>query len=219
MAERDEITQALIKVAEEKSPQSKLLRKYFDAIEEALEGGATVAELLKVLKEKTGVAISIRWAYKVLQKERKKRTGQPAKQAKVATPKPVEHPAPAPMLETQSGQNMYITHSEPDNLSIEDYIAMPLDGLPSELKSVAMAEISDSLVDVRGKEPPVRFGSSGDDSLFADRMKAMGWAEGSAEYMTALAELRQKTQMRKDYRGLHRKFMSRAIAYYGRQSA
>ena len=72
MLSKTEIDQAIIAIAETKSPQAAIIRRHAGAIVEAMAAGAPMKEILSALFELTGVKIDQRWAYRILEGERKK---------------------------------------------------------------------------------------------------------------------------------------------------
>jgi len=137
MSKKDEIDQAILAAAEKKSPQAKLLRRHFEAISLALEGGMKMAEILQILKEKTGMTFGIRWSYEVIESERKKakavpaakpvKSNPPARSANVMaspvgvpTPTPGSSPA-SPSVTTPASAITTITPAHP---TMDELIAM-----------------------------------------------------------------------------------------------
>lgn len=92
MLPKNEIDQAIIAVAETKSPQSKIIRRHAAAINDSIAAGAPMKEILLVLFKLTGVKIDQRWAYRILSNERKRKginVQQSSRSVKSATPKAV----------------------------------------------------------------------------------------------------------------------------------
>lgn len=230
MAKKEEIDNALIEAAEASSPQSKIIRRHFDAIEIALDGGLKLAKVLAILEEKTGVKFGLRWSYEVLQKERKKRAALPAKPARTAKPRraenqPAEPPpqtSPAerqPQAEQQSQGEPIAEQPEANSesvdaqLTLDDLTRMPIDDLPGAIQQFATAEFDGETFDVRSPEPPYdKFGSNSDQSVFNERMKAQGFEEESEGYVAAFKELRRLGRLRQDYYQKHRTFKARSKA-------
>lgn len=217
MAARDEVAEAILKVAEEKSPQSKLLKKYFDVIDEALDGGASMSEVLKVIKSKTSIHISQDWAYKVMRKERIKRSAKAAQKKKLneahpkleasveSNPTPQNHylvkpknPDPAPQGEDEA---------KVDD-EAKDYMKMPFEELPAELKELAWREISEGdFMDIRPTLPPVsKYGHEDEQFSFHENMLKLGFDSSSPEYIEKLKDLRVRGKCIQRYKNYHREF-------------
>jgi hypothetical protein len=222
--EKDEIADALIKAMESKSPQVKLLRKYFDLIEASMEAGLGMDEVLKIISSKSGVTIKRGYAYQVLSYERKKRKTQakskPAS-AKSASPVKSAHPPQLVTAEVAapSAQDLVAeeaSSTDPASHVVEKKIStsyrdMPIEDLPQELRAMATAEIGGEIIDVRMPSPPARFGSASDQVMFGERMKSLGLEQGDAEWDSGLATIQQNRKHRKSYEEAHRAFARAAM--------
>lgn len=231
MAKKEEIDNALIEAAEASSPQSKIIRRHFDAIEIALDGGLKLAKVLAILEEKTGVKFGLRWSYEVLQKERKKRAAMPAKPARTTKPRSAEiQPAEPPPEISSADRQQHVEQQIPGEpfaeqpevysdsvaqLTLDDLTSMPIDELPDAIRQFATAEFDGEPFDVRSPEPPYdKFGSNSDQSVFNERMQAQGLAEESEGYVAAFKELRRRGRLRQEYYQKHRTFKARSKAIF-----
>ncbi len=178
MPTKKEIDQAIIALAETKSPQSILIRRHAGAIAEAMEAGAPMKDILSALFGMTGVKINQRWAYRILESERKKEKVALApvvKPTKPNTPMPsarVMAPAPvtAPLVSAASAATNPISGWE---LEHQDAI------IPPELLNKAFTEIAGISVDLRQPCPP-QFGEQGEEVKHKVNPSSPNWPEYKA---------------------------------------
>ena len=110
MLNKSEIDQAIVAVdsmpTQLKISQSRIIRRHLGAINEALEMGKSLQEILLILFETTGVKINERWAYQLLKNEREKsgiptQTTLPGSTAPAARkPGRADEPAQKPLVLT-----------------------------------------------------------------------------------------------------------------------
>lgn len=215
MSEQDEIAEALIKVADGKPTQAKLLRRYFDSIQISLDDGATLAELLKVLTAKTGINFGLRWAYEVLQKERKKRVGKesPSKSRKTIQKTEQTHNQKTRTSLERVEDIPSAEHSNPIQTkpSTDELLKIPLADLPESLRQISTIEVNGETYDIRPSKPPyVPFGDEHDQVRFAAEMKERGLSDDSDVYAAELTKLREQGKIRKAYIKQRQLFLAKA---------
>ena len=179
MPTKKEIDQAIIALAETKSPQSILIRRHAGAIFEAMEAGAPMKDILSALFDMTGVKINQRWAYRILESERKKAKVALApvvKPTQPNTPTPstcVIEPAPAPVIAPLVSAPAAINPTSGWELEHQDAI------IPSELLNKAFTEIAGISVDLRQPCPP-QFGEQGEEIKHKVNPSSPNWPEYKA---------------------------------------
>lgn len=174
MSLKTEIDQALIALAETKSPQSAIIRRHTGAIIEAMEAGAPMKEILSALFKMTGVKIDQRWAYRILESERKKAKAAPAtkptKPNAMAPSASVMAPAPVTAPFANTAPTLTINPTSGWELEHQD------DTLPPELLKKAFTEIAGVRVDLR-QPCPAEFGENHEEIKHKVNPSSLNWPE------------------------------------------
>lgn len=176
MLSKTEIDQAIIAIAETKSPQAAIIRRHAGAIVEAMAAGAPMKEILSALFELTGVKIDQRWAYRILESERKKPKAAPVTKLTPSLPRAsVMVPAPAPVTVPLANTAPTLTINTNSGWELEHQDAI----LPPELLKKAFVEIAGIRVDLR-QPCPAEFGEKGEEVRHKVNPSSPTWPEFKA---------------------------------------
>lgn len=178
MPTKKEIDQAIIALAETKSPQSILIRRHAGAIFEAMEAGAPMKDILSALFDMTGVKINQRWAYRILENERKK-----AKVALAPVVKPTKPNTPMPSARVMAPAPVTVSLLSAAPAAINPTSGWELEHqdaiIPPELLNKAFTEIAGISVDLRQPCPP-QFGEQGEEVKHKVNPSSPNWPEYKA---------------------------------------
>jgi hypothetical protein len=183
MFSKNEIDQALIALAETTSQQVAIIRRHTTTIIQSMEAGTPMKEILSVLSSMTGVKIDLRWAYRILEAERKKANAAitPTKPAKptIATSSASAIESVSRPVTTPASVTPPITPSTPPPASKPAsgwHLEHQDDTLPPDLLKKAFAHIAGIKVDLR-QPCPAEFGENHEEIKHQVNPSSPNWPE------------------------------------------